>query len=223
VNKEIEENAELESEYHTLFKKVQKEKYIKKGNKYKKIEACTKYRIFIDTFGEKEKGLHKIFNELWSSNKNDYLEIRINSRGGYVNEGAQFWNLINNKFNKRCTTYLDNCGFSMGALLFSMGHKRVITERSELMYHDYSGAVWGKAGEQKAQFEHTSKHIRKFFKDVILDKKFLTKKEFKQMCIGEDFWMGPKELCERGIATHILVNGKEITAKKYLKSLKSTK
>jgi hypothetical protein len=32
-----------------------------------------------------------------------------------------------------------------------------------------------------------------------------------------DFWMKPKELCQRGIATHVLVDGKEIKAKKYLK------
>jgi hypothetical protein len=32
--------------------------------------------------------------------------------------------------------------------------------------------------------------------------------------------MGPKELCKRGIATHVIVSGKEITAKQYLKLLK---
>ena len=40
------------------------------------------------------------------------------------------------------------------------------------------------------------------------------------MLIGKDFWMDTKELCKRGIATHVLVEGKEIKAKKYLKSLK---
>ena len=43
------------------------------------------------------------------------------------------------------------------------------------------------------------------------------------MLIGQDYCMGAKELCERGIATHVLVNGKEIKAKKYLKGLKIEK
>ncbi len=170
---------------------------------------------------EKERGLHEIFNELWNAKEHDTLELRINSRGGLVNEGSQFYSIINNKFFNKTTTILDSCGYSMGALTFCMGHKRVITTRSDLMFHDYSGGIAGKGGEIKSRFKHSTKHLRDFFKDVILSKQFLTKKEFDDMLIGKDFWMDAKELCKRGIATHVLIDGKEITSKKYLKSLKN--
>ncbi|HHS91855.1 MAG TPA: hypothetical protein ENK82_00765 [Campylobacterales bacterium] len=43
------------------------------------------------------------------------------------------------------------------------------------------------------------------------------------MLVGQDYWMGTKELCQRGIATHVIYDGKEVTAKEYLKHLKQKK
>jgi len=211
----------LQSEWHTLFKKDVAASDEKQDNGfYKKTPGYTQYRMFVDDFMEFEKGLHGIYNELWDAGDTDKLELRINSNGGMVNEGAQFYSIIKNKFNGRTTTILDNKGYSMGALTFCMGDRRVVTERADLMFHDYAGGVGGKGGEIEARNAHTQVFIRKFFKEVILDQGFLTKKEYKNMLIGQDYWMGVEELCERGIATHVLVNGKEIKAKKYLKKLK---
>jgi ATP-dependent protease ClpP protease subunit len=74
----------------------------------------------------------------------DETEIRIHSTGGYVSEGSQFYNLIKNKFNKRTTTILDSRGYSMGAIIFCMGDKRIVTPRSDIMFHDYSAGFAGK-------------------------------------------------------------------------------
>jgi len=224
MNRKENKDEKLNSNHHTLFKSRIEIKEIKlNNNTYRKEPAHTKFRLFIDSFMEKERGLHEIFNELWSAEPNDTLELRINSRGGLVNEGSQFYSIIKNKFHNKTTTILDSCGYSMGALTFCMGDKRVVTLRSDLMFHDYSGGIAGKGGEIKSRFKHSSKHLRDFFKDVILDNNFLSKSEFDDMLIGKDFWMDTKELCKRGIATHVLLDGKEVTAKKYLKSLKTFK
>lgn len=213
----------LNSEHHTLFKKkiaVKEEVVDEKSNIVKKIPAHTDYRIFIDRFLEKQRGLHEMFNELLDAKEFDNLELRINSGGGLVNEGMQFYTIIKNKFNGRTTTVLDASGYSMGALLFCMGDKRVITSNSDLMFHDYSGGMSGKGGELKSRMEHKDSHIRNFFKSIILKNNFLTKKEYKDMLIGKDYWFNAKQLCKRGIATHVLFNGVEITSKEYLKTLK---
>lgn len=214
----IDDDDKLNSKHHTLYKKDVAEKEVKASkDTYKKTPKHTAYRMFIAAFHEHERGLHDIFNQLWDAGKHDALELRINSRGGFVNEGSQFYSIIKNKFQGRTTTVLDACGYSMGALIFCMGDKRVITPRSDLMFHDYSGAVWGKGGEIESQFKHQATHLREFFFDVIVKPKFLKKKEYKQMLAGKDFWMKPEELCRRGIATHVLVDGQEMKAKKYLK------
>jgi len=211
----------MQSEHHTLFKTQIPNKDEKQDNGlYKKTPGYTRYRIFVDEFSESKKGLHGIYNELWNAGDLDRLELRINSNGGMVNEGGQFYSIIKNKFNGRTTTILDNKGYSMGAVTFLTGDIRIVTERADLMLHTYSGGVGGKSGEIEARNEHTQKHLDKFFKEVIVDGGFLTPKEYKKMKIGQDYWMGVEELCERGMATHVLVNGKEIKAKKYLKKIK---
>ena len=39
------------------------------------------------------------------------------------------------------------------------------------------------------------------------------------MIIGKDFWMDTREMCERGVATHVMVEGKNVPAKDYLKNI----
>jgi ATP-dependent protease ClpP protease subunit len=215
---------EINSENHTLFVK-QVPEFRKTLNQEKNIIQFRPkhkiYTIYIEKFKELKRGLHSVLNELRAASSEDKLEIRINSGGGFVNEGKQFYNLMNEKFHKRTTTYLDNHGYSMGALLFCMGDKRVIYPYSDLMFHNYSSGVGGKGGEIISRVKHTDKHIKSFFKEVIVKQGFLSASEFEDMIIGQDFWMGAKELCERKIATHVIFEGKEIKAKKYLKILKS--
>jgi len=215
---------EISSENHTLFIKQVPEfrRTLDRQKNIVEIRAKHKvYTIYIERFKELKRGLHLVLNELRTAGSDDKLEIRINSAGGFVNEGKQFYNLMNEKFHNRTITYLDNHGYSMGALLFCMGDKRVIYPYSDLMFHNYSGGAGGKGGEIISRVEHTDAHIKAFFRKVIVEQGFLTDGEFEKMLIGQDFWMGSKELCERKIATHVVYKGKEIKAKKYLKLLKN--
>jgi len=222
----ISAKKELSSEQHTLFIEAVNEKKIavdKSKNLYEVVPKHKNYRIFIGGFKELKKGLHAVFNELLQAQECDTLEFRINSRGGFIIEGQQFYNIIEEKFPNRVTAYLDNIGYSMGALLFCMASKRIAFPHSDFMFHNYSGGAFGKGGELKSRIKHSSKVIEQFFYKLIVEKGFLSKSEFEQMLIGQDFWMNTKELCKRGIATHVVVDGKELTAKEYLKSLKKKK
>ena len=217
---------ELSSEQHTLYSEVisEKKKVIDKSkNLYEITPKHKRFRLFVGPFFELKKGLHSVFNELLEAGESDLLELRINSRGGFVVEGQQFYNIIQEKFPNRVVAYLDNIGYSMGALLFCMADKRVVYPYSDFMFHNYSSGAVGKGGEIKARVEHHSRVLEEFFYDIIVKPGFLTKKEFKKMLVGQDYWFDSKEMCKRGIATHIIVNGKELTAKEYLKSLKKEK
>ncbi len=217
---------EVSSEQHTLYAETipeKKELVDKEKGLYKITPKHTNYRIYIGRFFELKRGLHAVFNQLKEAKEHDTLEFIINSGGGFVHEGLQFFNIMLEKFPGRTTAYLDNFGYSMGAILFSMCDKRVAYPYSDLMYHNYSGGVQGKGGEMVARVKHFDKKIKKFFKDVIVGQGFLTKEEFNQMTLGKDFWMDTKEMCKRGIATHVMIAGKEVTAKEYLKLLKEKK
>ena len=217
---------ELSSEQHTLYSEVipeQKRVVNKERRIYEIIPKHTRYRVYIGRFFELKKGLHSVFNELKSAKEHDILEFMIDSGGGFVNEGMQFYNIIQEKFYGRTVAYLDNKGYSMGATLFSMADKRVVYPYSDFMYHNYSGGAVGKGGEVKARISHTSKKLESFFYDIIVKNGFLSEDEYKQMLVGQDYWMGTKEMCKRGIATHVIVGGQEMTAKEYLKTLKKKK
>jgi ATP-dependent protease ClpP protease subunit len=217
---------ELSSEQHTLYiETIQEHKKVidKEKNIYEITPKHKRYRVYIGRFFELKKGLHSVFNGLREASEKDYLELMINSGGGVVNEGQQFYNLMQDKFYGRTVSYLDNKGYSMGALLFCMTDKRVIYPYSDLMFHTYSHGSYGKGGEVKSHVEHTAKKLKRFFYDLIVQKGFLSEDEFNQMVVGQDYWMDAKELCKRGIATHVIVEGKEITAKEYLKHLKEQK
>jgi ATP-dependent protease ClpP protease subunit len=222
----IDSKKELSSEQHTLYIEVipERKRVIDKDkNIYEIIPKHRRYRVYIGRFFELKKGLHSVFNGLKDANNKDYLELMINSGGGLVNEGQQFYNLIQEKFYKRTISYLDNKGYSMGALLFCMAEKRVVYEYSDLMFHTYSHGSQGKGGEVKSHVEHTAKKLKQFFYDLIVKQGFLTKDEFKKMVIGQDFWMDTKEMCKRGVATHVIVAGEELIAEDYLKRIKKRK
>jgi len=217
---------ELSSEQHTLYSEVvpeQKKVIDKERRLFEITPKHTRYRVYIGRFFELKKGLHSVFNELKSAKNHDVLEFMIDSRGGSVNEGMQFYNIIQEKFHGRTVAYLDNMGYSMGAMLFSMADKRVVYPYSDFMYHNYSGGAIGKGGEIKARINHYSKKLEAFFYDIIVKNGFLSENEYEQMLVGQDYWMGTKEMCKRGIATHVIVKGQELTAKEYLKTLKKKK
>jgi len=222
----IEAKKALSSEQHTLYiETIQEKKHVvdKSRNLYEITPKHKRYRVYIGSFREFRKGLHSVFNELKEAKRDDYLELIISSNGGFVQEGQQFYNLIQEKFYNRTTSYLDNHGYSMGALLFCMASKRVIYPYSDFMFHNYSGGAIGKGGELKSRIKHKSKTLEQFFYDIIVENGFLSEDEFKQMLVGQDFWMDAKALCKRGIATHVILNAQEITAKEYLKLLKQAK
>ncbi len=218
---------EVSSEQHTLYTEVisERKKLIDKDkNIYQVTPKHKRYRVYIGRFFEQKKGLHSVFNELRDAKKGDYLEFMINSGGGFIQEGMQFFNIILEKFPGRTVAYLDNYGYSMGAMLFSMANKRIIYPYSDFMYHNYSGGAVGKGGDIKARIDHTHERLNKFFHDIIVKQGFLSEDEFQKMLVGQDYWMEAKELCKRGIATHVIIsNGEEITAKEYLKILKRNK
>jgi len=217
---------ELSSEQHTLYSEnilEQKRVVNKEKHLYEVTPKHKRYRVYIGRFFELKKGLHSVFNELREAKEYDYLEFMINSGGGFVHEGMQFFNIIQEKFSGRTVAYLDNRGYSMGALLFCMADKRVVYPYSDLMFHTYSHGSHGKGGEVKSHVAHTSAKLESFFYDIIVKKGFLTEEEFRKMIIGQDYWMDAKELCKRNIATHVIIAGEELTAKQYLKNLKKEK
>ena len=194
-----------------------------KRPKYKITPRHKLYRLYVSDFHSHETSLHHLIQELKGAGSKDKLELIISSNGGSIEEGRKLYNVMQDKFYDRVVAYLDNHGYSMGAVLFCMAPKRVVYPYSNLMFHNYKGGAMGKGGEMVAKVEYFDKLNTKFRHDIVVKQGFLTEDEYKNLLIGQDFWMGTEEMCQRGIATHVKVKGKEITAEAYLEQLKELK
>jgi ATP-dependent protease ClpP protease subunit len=190
-----------------------------KHSLYVKNTTTRNFRVFIDSFINEENTIHDIFDSLLDAGNNDTLELRISSPGGLVTECQQIVNIINNKFKDRSTAYIDSHASSAGAFTFCSCNKRVIYENSRLMLHNYSGGHSGKHQDMKDRLEFDTDHIISFLKSNIKvgKKGFLSKKEFKKMIEGKNYWFNADDMLKRGIATHIIINGEEISREDYFK------
>lgn len=215
----------VESEYHTLFVSdedpVLKEfTAIDEGEEYAAIREIVpkhkKFTLYIEEFAHNGSQLHKVLFELRKATEHDVLELRINSNGGYVSEGIILFNTMREVFNGRTITYNDAAGYSMGAMIFSLGDERVAYEDSSLMYHNYSTGYGGKGGELKSYVEYEDKHFDKFFRKKIISQDFMTEEEYIDMKKGVDFWFDSYEMSKRGICTHVIVSGFKLDTEAFI-------
>jgi ATP-dependent protease ClpP protease subunit len=183
------------------------------------IEVLKHNRLFIDDLIQEGADLHEILNKLHSSGEADSLEIRINSCGGYVKYGQQLINVMRDKFHERCVTVIDAEASSMAALIFMAGDSRIIYPHSVLMVHDVSMYMVGKVNETRRQMDTYVPVFTKYFKDLFGDT--MSDTEVDALFSGQDFWFGAKEMCERGMADYVIVNGNTTKAGKYLESLEN--
>lgn len=188
---------------------------------YKKAIANL-YEVYVGDFcAASAKELSEIFYELNCATDKDELILRIDSFGGSIDELIRFKNIIDNKFNNRTSSYLDPKGYSCGAFIFCLANKRIVYKDSAIMFHSWSGWLFGKSNEISQQFKFNDVYLKNFISSILL--KFFSKDEINALENGADYWFSIDEMCERGIATHCVIDGVEITAEEYLKTKKPQK
>ena len=80
----------------------------------------------------------------------------------------------------------------MGALLFLCGHEMIIHDHAQLMFHTYSGGVFGKGSDIRGQTDATEDWFRIIANDICYP--FMSKKEIQRMLKGEDFWFQTEQI-----------------------------
>lgn len=174
------------------------------------------YRILVGPFNNQTPDFHDMLNELYNAPENSNLELRIISPGGLVVECQQLINIMQNKF-KNTTAYIESHASSAGAVIFGNATKRVVYWNSRIMFHNYSNSYKGEYYKIKTRVDFDSKHVIRFLNSV---KHYFTKKEWKKLIKGKEYWFDAKEMLERGIATHLILDGKEYEGKEAIKKIK---
>ena len=192
---------------HTLFQREQK------------IEEVTLVtnRIFLDDFIHDGNDLHDILNTLHDAGPNDVLETRINSSGGFARYGQQFINVMRDKFKGRTITIVEAEALSIAALIFMAGDRRIIYPHSTILFHDVALSTEGKANEAISRLGVMHLIFIEYMRSLMLP--HFTEGEIDSISKGMDMSLDAKEMCERGVAHSVLVNGESLSAEEYLKSI----
>jgi len=195
----------------------------KKKNKYLHPKL---FLLNLDNFLNDEPTLYKILDELRMVNPSlDTVKIHVSSNGGYVTECQQFINTLQdlerafekeNRLNKISITITSHAS-SAGAFTFISLKNRYIYPNSRIMFHHSSGGASGKMSDMINRVKFSKKHLDKF---LGIAQKYFTKKEWKRLNRGKDFWLDSEDMLKRGICTGIIIDGKIYNNKKGIKKLK---
>lgn len=214
--KDTNKNGTLE--LPTLQDMGQKERLFTKASKVIKTHT-----LYLDDSIKADTDINGLINMLRSAGKEDKLVVRICSPGGAVHVANRFKTIMKSDFHGRTTTILDPYGASACADLFLDGDVRIIYPYSYIMFHNFSAGAWGKGREILSRVGFYNNFFSKLMQRDYGP--YFTKDEIEDLFKGADFYFDAEEMCRRGIATKVDVNGTLIDAKKYLKSLepKATK
>lgn len=187
---------------------------------YTKFEQCNVYAMYIGTLDDTTVSTHAFLHYFANAEYTDILHLHIGSNGGSLNEGVMLINsIIRNFKEENISTICDANAYSMGALMFCIGHRRCITDTTRVMIHNYSCGTSGKGNNIHNMLDSSTELYTMLMKRYFLDTGYVSESELNDVKNGKDMWLNSEELCRRGMATHVGVGVDTYTADKYLKML----
>lgn len=124
----------------------------------------------------------------------DTLKFYLNSCGGNLFTAIQFLRVLM-ETEAHVVVSIEGAAMSAATLLFLAADSVEITPYSSIMFHDYSGGMWGKGGDMNRQMIHERKWSETLFKEIYED--FLTPTEIDSMLDGKELWMDSDEVLKR--------------------------
>ncbi|HPN31107.1 MAG TPA: ATP-dependent Clp protease proteolytic subunit [bacterium] len=148
------------------------------------------------------EGLCKEIIRLNMENDVPAIQLIINSCGGYCSEGFAIIDIMEWS---RIPVYTTGIGMiaSMGLLIFMAGEKgkRVITPRTSILSHRYSGGAVGNHSSLIAARKEQDLMHQRICNHYFQHTKISTEKELNETLLRDvDTWLSPEECIEYGIA-----------------------
>jgi ATP-dependent protease ClpP protease subunit len=142
-------------------------------------------------FGEIGENAAGIANRITSlSNNSEPTVLLINSPGGSVMDGTLVISAIEASKTPVYAVCMQLCA-SMASLIHGHAHKRLMVDRSILMFHPFSGAVQGNAYQMNARLSTITRYVDKM-DAVIAARAGLPLPTFLQMQSGE-MWIDAED------------------------------
>ncbi len=135
-----------------------------------------------------------LIEALRSAEKNDSINIFINSNGGNIATTIQIISILK-KTDAEVFCRVEGECFSSATMILMYAKSYEIEEHSTFMVHDYSGEISGNGGQMYDNLNHERKWTSNLIKDVY--KNFLTAKEIESILNRKEIWFDSAEFSRR--------------------------
>jgi len=140
----------------------------------------------------------EVIDGLAEHGRDEDLTVRINSGGGYVDEGIAIFNALSNHKGK-VTVIVDSLAASSASVIAMAGEERIMRKGSSIMIHDPSTVVWGTADDMEKAvraLETQADNIAGIYADATGEDVEDLRADMKA-----ETWLSADEAVERGFAT----------------------
>ena len=126
------------------------------------------------------------------------LTVRINSKGGDVDQGLAIYSLLST-FKGHIKTVVDGFACSVASVIFMAGEERVVPENGVLLIHNAWTSASGDSNAMKKIAEDLEKVTQPSI-DIYTKKTNLSEKEIKAL-MDKETWITSKEAYDWGFST----------------------
>lgn len=166
----------------------------KNSDNYFTKAVSNSYEFYLSGLIEEPENYIEWFNTIRNAQETDVVKIYINSRGGDADTALQFLRVLQESEAHIICSVEGSCMSAATMILLSCDSFE-ITEHSLFMFHNYSGAIFGKGGEiyDQAVFERawSRSFLNKIYKD------FLSQEEIESLLNNRDIWLQSDEVSQR--------------------------
>ncbi|TRL35502.1 head maturation protease, ClpP-related [Rhizobium straminoryzae] len=140
----------------------------------------------------------EVLDALIQHGRDEPITVRINSGGGYVDDGIAIFNALKAHAGK-VTVIVDAMAASSASVIAMAGDERLMRTGSMMMIHDPSGGVWGTAADMEAYAKVMEKHaenLASIYAEVTGSDPADIRTDMKA-----ELWMNAEEAVSKGFAT----------------------
>jgi ATP-dependent protease ClpP protease subunit len=164
------------------------------SNEFFTKNTGNQYEFYISGEIESADNYIQWFDVIRNAREQDTVKIYINSCGGDLYTALQFLRVMG-ECEAHLITSVEGACMSAATMIFLSGHEFQVTPHSMFMFHNYSGGVFGKGGEQYDQIQYERAWSENFLNEVYKD--FLAPEEIKSILDNKDIWMTSEQVLER--------------------------
>lgn len=122
------------------------------------------------------------------------IVIHLNTNGGNLATGVQVVNAIEASQAHVICIVEGEC-HSLGTIIFLAADEFMVHDHCMMMFHNFSGGVYGKGHEQMSQLQATQEWFSTLARKLYVP--FMTEEEFQKILDGQDMWIQSDEIRER--------------------------